>query len=271
MTIINLLRFKIILLFIVSVSTTLAADPVLVAHRGMLRHAPENTLPAFSVCLDLGVGFELDIRTTKDGELVIIHDDNLERTTNGPNRSVRDVTLAEARKLDAGSWFHSSFKGTKIPTMEEVFRLIKERKRGTTIIALNIKQLNPDGEKELVHLLEKYDLFKDCFAFDQSAEMSKRLKKINSQFRIGQNVSRKGVDDRLGEDFLDVFMVTFTPTKAEVDKIRERGKQVVYNFGGTLKGRRNPGTWNKAREAGIDGMLIDYPLECRRVWRNVKP
>ena len=149
--------------------------------------------------------------------------------------------------------------------------IFKKRKRGTTIIALNIKQLNPDGEKELIRLLEKYDLFEDCFAFDQSTEMSKRLKILNSQFRIGQNVSRKGVDDRLDEDFLDVFMVTFTPTKAEVDKIREQGKQIVYNFGGTLKGRRNPITWNKARAARIDGMLTDYPLECRRVWRNVNP
>jgi glycerophosphoryl diester phosphodiesterase len=271
MAIVNLLCFTITFLFVALISNTFAADPILVAHRGMLRHAPENTLPAFSVCLDLGVGFELDIRTTKDGELVIIHDDKLERTTNGSNRSIRDVTLAEARKLDAGSWFHSSFKGSQIPTMEETFQLIKKRKRGTTIIALNIKQLNSQGEKKLVRLLEKYDLFEDCFAFDQSAEMSKRLKKLNPQFRIGQNVSRKVVDDRLDEDFLDVFLVTFIPTKAEVDKIREQGKQIVYNFGGTLKGRRNPSTWNKARAAGIDGMLTDYPLECRRVWRNMKP
>ena len=55
--------------------------PIPVAHRGLLRHAPENTLPAFAACLELGMGFELDIRTTKDGHLVVLHDDNVQRTT----------------------------------------------------------------------------------------------------------------------------------------------------------------------------------------------
>ena len=61
-----------------------ASDPIPVAHRGLLRHAPENTLPAFAACLELGMGFELDIRTTKDGYLVVLHDDSVKRTTNGP-------------------------------------------------------------------------------------------------------------------------------------------------------------------------------------------
>jgi glycerophosphoryl diester phosphodiesterase len=81
---------------------TSAADPILISHRGLLRHAPENTLPNFAACLELGIGFELDIRTTKDGQLVVIHDDNVERTTNGPCRSLRAMTLDEVKQLDAG-------------------------------------------------------------------------------------------------------------------------------------------------------------------------
>ena len=81
---------------------TSAGDPILISHRGLLRHAPENTLPAFAACLELGIGFELDIRTTKDGQLVVIHDDSVERTTNGPSRSIRDMTLEEVKQLDAG-------------------------------------------------------------------------------------------------------------------------------------------------------------------------
>ena len=68
--------------------------PILIAHRGLLRHAPENTLPAFAACLELGIGFELDIRTTKDGHLVVFHDDNVQRTTDGPARSVRHMAMA---------------------------------------------------------------------------------------------------------------------------------------------------------------------------------
>lgn len=258
----------VILSYSILAQAVFAADPVLIAHRGMLRHAPENTLPAFSACLDLRIGFELDIRTTKDGELVIIHDDSLQRTTNGLQKSIRNITGAEARELDAGRWFDPVFAGTRIPSLEQTLQLIKTRKQGDTIIALNIKQLNRSGEKKLVDLLDQYDLFEDCFAFDQSAEMSRRLKQLDSRIRIGQNVNRKSLDARLTENLLDVFLLTFAPEKAEVDHLRKQGKQVLFNFAGSGEARRNPAVWNQIRAAGIDGMLTDYPLECRLVWRH---
>lgn len=246
----------------------LAADPMLIAHRGLLRHAPENTLPAFSTCLDLGIGIELDIRTTQDGELVILHDDSLLRTTDGGARSIRDVTWSEAAQLDAGKWFDPAFAGTRIPTLEQTLKLIKKRKRGKTIIALNIKQLNPEGERKLIQLLEKYDLFEDCFGFDQSAAMSQRLKKLNPRFRVGQNVNRNSLNARLEEGLLDVFLLTFVAEKSEVDRLKQKGKQVLFNFGGAGEARRNPTVWKQIRAAGVDGMLTDYPLECRQVWRD---
>lgn len=245
-----------------------AGDPILIAHRGLLRHAPENTLPAFSTCLDLGLGIELDIRTTKDGELVIIHDDSLQRTTDGGKRSIRDITWAEAQQLDAGKWFDPAFAETRIPTLEETLKLIRDRKRGETVIALNIKQLNPEGERKLIQLLEQYDLFGDCFGFDQSADMSQRLKKLNPKFRVGQNVNRKNLEARLSEGKLDVFLLTFVPEKSEVDSLKQQGKQVLFNFGGAGEARRNPKVWNQIRAAGVEGMLTDYPLECRRIWKE---
>ncbi|MCA9015685.1 MAG: hypothetical protein KDA77_10175 [Planctomycetaceae bacterium] len=266
---------KKIAIAVVSLSSVLllqtmhAAEPVLIAHRGMLRHAPENTLPAFRVCLDLRIGFELDIRTTKDGELVIIHDDSVQRTTDGPKRSIRELNWSEVKQLDAGRWFDPLFAGTRVPTLEQTLQLIKERKQGDTIIALNIKQLNPAGEKKLVQLLEKYNLFEDSFAFDQSVEMSKRLKQLNPRIRIGQNVNRQSIDARLKENQLDVFLLTFVPQKREVDRLKQQGKQVLFNFGGSGEARRNPAVWNQVRAAGIEGMLTDYPLECRQVWRDV--
>ncbi len=244
------------------------ADPIAIAHRGMLRHAPENTLPAFAVCLELGMGFELDIRTTKDGHLVVLHDDSVKRTTDGPSRSVRDMTLAGLQQLDAGTWFGPAFAGLRVPTLEETLSLIKERKRGATIIALNVKQLNRDGEAKLVALVEKYELFDESFAFDQDSEMSRRLKKLNRRFRIGQNVNRKSIQSRLDEDFLDVFLLTATPTAEEVSLVHDRGKQALFNFAGDGIGRRDPSVWKQVQAAGIDGILTDYPLECRTAWRN---
>ena len=245
-----------------------AGDPIPVAHRGLLRHAPENTLPAFAACLELGMGFELDIRTTKDGHLVVLHDDSVERTTNGPARSVRDMTLKEVRQLDAGGWFDPAFASVRVPTLEETLALVKNRKRGSTIIALNVKQLTPDGEATLVSLVNKYGLLNESFAFDQNAKISRRLKKLNPKFRIGQNVNRKSLDARLQEDFLDVFLLTFAPTPDEVDRLHKHGKQVLYNFAGPGDARRSHAVWSRVRKAGIDGMLTDYPLECRALWRT---
>lgn len=243
-----------------------ASDPVPVAHRGLLRDAPENTLPAFAACLDLGFGFELDIRTTKDGELVVLHDDSLARTTNGGNHSIREITLAEAQKLDAGSWFDPAFAGVQIPTLEQTFELIADQKRGAAIIALNVKQLTKDGEQKLVSLVEKYDLFEDCFAFDQNVDVSRRLKKLNPRFRIGQNVNRQSLKSRLQEGLLDVFLLTFAPQPTEVMQLHSSGRQVLFNYAGP--GRKDENTWHLARTSGIDGVLTDYPLECRRVWRQ---
>ena len=254
-----------------SISLVQADAPIPVAHRGLLRHAPENTLPAFSVCLELGMGFELDIRTTKDGHLVVLHDDSVERTTNGSSRSIRDMTLKEVKQLDAGSWFDPAFAGVRVPTLEETLALVKARKRGPTIIALNVKQLTPAGEAKLVSMVEKYGLLSESFAFDQNAEISRRLKKLNPRFRIGQNVNRQSLDDRLKEDFLDVFLLTFAPTREEVKRLHERKKQVLFNYAGPGDARRNPDTWKQVRDAGIDGMLTDYPLECRAVWRMNQP
>lgn len=260
--------FLAVSLLLLGYTATLAGDPILISHRGLLRHTPENTLPSFATCLDLGIGFELDIRTTKDGKLVVLHDKTLGRTTNGPDRPLTEFTWKEIKKLDAGSWFDAKFAGVRVPTLEETFALIQQRKRGRTIIALNVKDITLEGEKELVRLIEKYDLLEDSFAFDQSRECSQRLKKLNPKIRIGQNVNKKSLQMRLDEDFLDAFLLTFPATREHVKTLHMHGKQALFNYGGAGENRRNASVWSQVQQAGIDGMLTDYPLECRLLWRK---
>lgn len=100
------IRSLVLLLFCVTAGE--ASEPLIVAHRGLLHHAPENTLANFRACLELRLGFEFDVEVTKDGELVCIHDSTLDRTTNGTGK-VSEHTLAEIRNLDAGSWFAPKF------------------------------------------------------------------------------------------------------------------------------------------------------------------
>lgn len=99
-------------------------QPIILAHRGDLTHAPENTLPSFQQAIQKGAdGVELDAKLTLDGHVVVFHDMTVERTTNGKGR-VAALSLNEIRELDAGSWFNEKFKGTKIPLLEEVFETV---------------------------------------------------------------------------------------------------------------------------------------------------
>ncbi len=243
-------------------------EPMLVGHRGLLRHAPENTMPAFATCVELGIGFELDLYSTRDDQLVVIHDGNLHRTTNGPDRSVREFTVAELKAFDAGSWFHPSFAGVRIPTFEEVLTMVSRRKRGPTLIALDVKQITAHGERQLVSLVRRHGLLAESFAFDQGPECSRRLKSLDRAFRIGQNVSRKSLVQRLAADDLDVFLLTFIPTREESALLRAKKKTILLNFAGPSPAHLKPAPLDQIKEADVDGLLTDFPLECRLHWRN---
>jgi len=103
--------------------------PIRIAHRGASGAglAPENTLAAFERAIQIGVdAVELDVRASRDGEVVVIHDPTLDRTTNHTG-AVLDMTLAEIRRADAGSHAGSSFRGQRVPTLEEVLDLTRNR------------------------------------------------------------------------------------------------------------------------------------------------
>src|SRR4051812_11376141 len=132
---------------------TAKPQPLIVAHRGLLLHAPENTLANFRACLELRLGFEFDVRRTRDGHLVCVHDATVDRTTDGTGK-VADLTLEEVRHLDAGSWFDPKFAGEKVPTVAEIFRLIAQHPGPDFLVAVDVKV--GDVEEALVRLAEKH-------------------------------------------------------------------------------------------------------------------
>src|SRR5260370_25117768 len=97
-----------------------AIGMLVIAHRGASGHAPENTMAAFRKAVAMGATFiETDLQLSRAAHFVAIHDATVNRTTNGQG-AVHDMTLAELRRLDAGSWFGSEFAGESIPTLEEI-------------------------------------------------------------------------------------------------------------------------------------------------------
>ena len=98
--------------------------PLIYAHRGASALAPENTLAAFLLAQRLGAdGIELDVMLTADNQLIVIHDDTVDRTTNGHGK-VAEMPLAALRDLDAGSYFGEAYRGEKLPTLAEVYEAL---------------------------------------------------------------------------------------------------------------------------------------------------
>src|SRR5215471_15400951 len=101
--------------------------PYVIGHRGAMGHAPENTFASFRKGFELGAPLlELDVHLSADGQLVVIHDETVDRTTNGSGR-VADMSTAEIRRLDAGSWFGCAFAGEPVPMLSEVLQWMHGR------------------------------------------------------------------------------------------------------------------------------------------------
>ncbi|HYL79422.1 MAG TPA: glycerophosphodiester phosphodiesterase [Candidatus Acidoferrum sp.] len=113
--------------------------PAVQGHRGASALAPENTLAAFRKAIELGAdGMEMDLQLTRDGAVVVIHDDTLERTTDGRGR-VTDLSLAEVKQADAGVKFAPAYRGERIPTLGEVIDLVKACGNDRVRLNLEIK------------------------------------------------------------------------------------------------------------------------------------
>ncbi|WP_316777543.1 glycerophosphodiester phosphodiesterase [Streptomyces sasae] len=137
-----------------------AAEPTVLAHRGASAYAPENTLAAIDKAAALGFTWvENDVQRTKDGRLVVIHDDSLERTTDVeqvfPGRApwkVKDFTAAEIARLDAGRWFSPSYAGTRVPTLAEYMRRI-EHNHEKLLLEIKNPELYPGIEQQILKTL----------------------------------------------------------------------------------------------------------------------
>lgn len=126
-----------------------------IAHRGASGYCPENTQAAFDLAVEMEADYiELDLQLSKDGEIVVIHDLKLDRTTNGKGRVI-DYTYEELRKLDAGSWYSNEFAGEKILTFEEVLNLY--RNKIGLLIELKKPSANPGIEEMVASILKKHN------------------------------------------------------------------------------------------------------------------
>ena len=194
------------------------------SHRGYSAVAPENTLPSFEAAIDAGADCaELDVQLTKDGVVMLTHDTNLKRTT-GKNANIYDLTYDEVKKLDAGSFFGKEFKGTRIPSLQEVMDLCKGK------IRLNIEikpsSETPDLEEKVARLIVDNDWVDECTVTSLNYESLGKVKEVDESIQCGY-ILAVGVGNYYGLENADFFSVEATfVSQNMVSALHALGKKV---------------------------------------------
>lgn len=158
-------------------------DLTITGHRGAAGLAPENTMPAIKEALKYKADrIEVDVRQTRDGILVLMHDSTVDRTTDGSGL-VAARSLKELQELDAGEWFSAAYSGTKIPKLEEVIKTV----RGNSELLIEIKEGNwryPGIEKSVVDLINKYELKDSIIVQSFYDDVLFRIHEIDPDIRL---------------------------------------------------------------------------------------
>ncbi|WP_252501978.1 glycerophosphodiester phosphodiesterase family protein [Sporosarcina sp. Marseille-Q4943] len=231
-----------------------------VAHRGASGYAPENTIAAFDLAVDMKADYiEIDVQRSEDGELVLIHDTTVDRTTDGTGH-VGDLSFEELRSLDAGSWFGEEFNGEPIPTFEEIL----DRYHGKigVLIELKAPEIYPGIEEQVAEALIERNLDKpqnekiiiQSFNFESMKKMNELLPRVP----IGVLTSNRA----------DTTLKALLEFSTYADWVNPSYGIVTEELVGQVHALgMNVGSWTvRSQEAadflfemGVDAIITDYP------------
>lgn len=224
------------------------------AHRGFSKAAPENTLPAFQAAIDCGADYiELDIQLTADDRLVVIHDDKLDRTTNGKGL-VEKRTYEQLRTLSAGSWFSEDgeFDDVGIPLLSEVLELA-----GNDIM-LNI-EIKKSGDpkktaEKAVELIEEYGIVNSCYVTSFSYPALKKVKQLNPKIKTAFIANLATATSYAQLPYIDAVSMNYLfVNQSVVNSAHHHGKRI---FVWTVDRQSE---MQKMMALGVDNIITDRP------------
>jgi glycerophosphoryl diester phosphodiesterase len=232
---------------------------VAIAHRGEHLHHPENTLPAYQEAIRVGADFfEVDVRTTADGKLVLSHEGAVGRRTNGRG-DIAKMTFAEVRALDAGIKSGPEFAGTRIPTFDEALDLARDK----IGVYVDVKEASA---KDLVTHIEEHGM-SDHVVIYAGLSLGKEIQKLNPKLKVMPEAdsvqNAKHLIERL---HLRVIAFDADDFKPEIIRIAKQANAQVYvdRMGKT----DSPAGWQSAIDAGADGIQTDHPAELVQYLRE---
>lgn len=234
------------------------------AHRGNSKIAPENTLATFHKVLEIGVDYiEIDVRTTKDNKLVILHDGSLNRTTNGEGL-MKNYTLAELKVFSAGKGFGLTFQDEKIPTLEETCHLISEwnnTHKMQTNLYVDCKEVQP---KPLIELLSKQKLLKNA-VFYGSDDFLLSLKNIYPKAKLLPSLnSSLEINDKI--KILNPYAFDVRWTILNDSLVTQIHRHKIKVFTDILGLQDMPNNYQKAAKIGVDVVQTD---NVRKVYQTL--
>lgn len=244
----------------VSLNVGVFARTQVTAHRGASKAAPENTLPAFEAAMESGADYiELDVQLTKDGELVVMHDDDIKRTTDGEG-SLSLMTYEETQKYSAGSWFSDdgTFDDVKIPKLSEVLDLVGHD------ILLNI-EIKSHGNvaataEKVAELVEQYDIGDSCYVTSFSYQALKKIKELDPEIKTAliANIAPSTVYSQM--KYIDAISMNYLfVNQSVVNYAHHSGKKV---FVWTVD---RSGEMKKMMALGVDNIITNRPEKAIEV------
>ncbi len=226
--------------------------PLAIAHRGCVFECPENTLAAFAWAEAIGADvIELDLRTTKDGHLLALHDSTVDRTTNGSGR-LRALSFAETRSLDAGD-------GQRIPTLDEAFAFAK---RHSVTLLLDLKDTQGIEPRAVVETIERHNMASQVVLGVRSLAQLEAFKAIDPTLTAMAFVARTGQIDHYidgGADIVRLWARWVRRDPALVDAVQARGRSVWVTTG-ALRGA----ALEAVITSGAQGLITDHPRDVLR-------
>jgi glycerophosphoryl diester phosphodiesterase len=225
---------------------------LVIAHRGASAYAPENTPAAFDLALEQGArDLELDVHLTADAHLVIIHDDTVDRTSDG-HGPVAAHTLAALRALDAGAWFDARFAGQRIPVLAEVLN----RYKGRAHLHVELKARSPALARRTAEIVREHGMTGEVTITSFQRERLEEMRACAPELPMGWLV--RDVDDdtlararALGVRQLCPRAALVTP--ALVARLHAEG------FGVRAWGVSDEALMRRVADAGADGMTVNFP------------